>query len=277
MAKAKLTPEEKLASKAEKSRLEDKARAQGLLERTLIDLRKKQINDPTILRQVGERVQHGNIKQSVIKEVLDGGKIYLLDEITTNHNYGKPFDTERLTYTAWHDVETYLTPEEIAKIPILSFRDAVSIVHSNSILDSVIHKYYDGTDMDPEYQRGDVWELADKIALIDSIFNNIDIGKLTFIRLPYSDTGPSYEVLDGKQRLRAIIDFFEGRFQYGGKRFCDLHPRDRHHFESYHILYAETEGLTLTQKCEYFLKLNTAGKPQDPAHLKKVKELAGKP
>lgn len=259
--------------KGSKSTLKEAERIKTNLESALVDLRRKQISQPTIQRKVGDRVQHGHIKQSLIKEVLDDGKIYLLDEIVTDHNYGNPYDYGRSMYIAWHDVETYYSPEELESLEVMSFRDEVRITHSNSPVESLIHKYYDGMDMDPEYQRGDVWDESDKVALIDSMFKNIDIGKFTLIRLPYSEKGPMYEILDGKQRLRAIIDFLEGRFEYKGKKFRDLHPKDRYHFEGYPILYAETEGLTLQQKALYFLKLNTAGKPQDPKHLGKVEKL----
>ena len=79
--------------------------------------------------------------------------------------------------------------------------------------------------MNPDYQRDYVWELSDKQLLIDSIFNNIDIGKFAFIHLDYktwNKTGYAYEILDGKQRLKTIIDFYENRFSYKGIYYNDL-------------------------------------------------------
>lgn len=106
----------------------------------------------------------------------------------------------------------------------------------------------------------------------DSIFRNIDIGKFT-LRSFKTKQDFLYEILDGKQRLTAIREFFEGRFKYKGKTFQELHPFDQNHFEDYDISYASTEPLTDEQKYRYFLKLNVSGVPMDEKHLKKVEKM----
>jgi uncharacterized protein with ParB-like and HNH nuclease domain len=69
--------------------------------------------------------------------------------------------------------------------------------------------------MNPDYQRDLVWSLEDKVNLIDSIYNDIEIGRFAFIKTDYSknnfdfDKDFYWEILDGKQRISAIIDFFE--------------------------------------------------------------------
>ena len=50
--------------------------------------------------------------------------------------------------------------------------------------------------------------------LLDSIFKNIDIGKFVLIHLSDSEwveRGFGYEILDGKQRLSALIEFYENK------------------------------------------------------------------
>lgn len=72
-------------------------------------------------------------------------------------------------------------------------------------------------DFSPPYQRrGRLWSADDKAFLIDSIINGFDVPKLyladfqfgqstlNFSKLPYA-------IIDGKQRLEAIFDFFESR------------------------------------------------------------------
>lgn len=74
-------------------------------------------------------------------------------------------------------------------------------------------------DMAPPYQRqGRRWSKSDKQYLIDSILNGFDIPKLYFADFTW---GPStlnannsaYAVIDGKQRLEAIFDFFDNKLQ----------------------------------------------------------------
>lgn len=56
----------------------------------------------------------------------------------------------------------------------------------------------------PSYQRGDVWKNSDRQALIESILRGVPLPSIILLR-----TGPSspHEVVDGKQRLTAILRF----------------------------------------------------------------------
>lgn len=71
-------------------------------------------------------------------------------------------------------------------------------------------------DMDPPYQRrGHLWSPADKAYLVDSILNGFDVPKVYLADFTYSDSNLNrrrlpYAIIDGKQRLEAIFDFFEG-------------------------------------------------------------------
>lgn len=76
-------------------------------------------------------------------------------------------------------------------------------------------------DMHPSYQReGRLWSRADKAYLIDSILNGYDIPKIymadfTVGVAKLNRKGLPYAIIDGKQRLEAVLDF------YGGKLLLD--------------------------------------------------------
>jgi uncharacterized protein with ParB-like and HNH nuclease domain len=80
-----------------------------------------------------------------------------------------------------------------------------------------------------------------------------------------------YEVLDGKQRIKAIIDFFEDKFKYEGFLYSELSNHDRHVFEDITFPRAEIRNATLEQKIKIFIHVNTTGKQMSPEHLAKVK------
>jgi len=75
----------------------------------------------------------------------------------------------------------------------------------------------DNIDMDPPYQRrAQLWSERDKAFLIDSILNGYDVPKIyiadfSFGRTQLNTSGRQYAVIDGKQRLGAIFDFFQSR------------------------------------------------------------------
>lgn len=72
-------------------------------------------------------------------------------------------------------------------------------------------------DMDPPYQRRPgIWSPADKALLIDTMINEYDMPKLYLADFSYSASplnakSLQYAVIDGKQRLEAIFDFFDNK------------------------------------------------------------------
>lgn len=67
----------------------------------------------------------------------------------------------------------------------------------------------------PKYQRNPVWSESQRCFLIDSILNDIPIG-MVYLNLVTVEAGPrrktQYEVVDGQQRLKTILDFMNNIF-----------------------------------------------------------------
>ena len=80
-------------------------------------------------------------------------------------------------------------------------------------------------------------------------------------------------MLDGKQRVRAILDFYENRFAYKGKFFNDLCTRDQDWFENFSINVARVERASKKDVLKYFLMLNRSGKVMSKEQLEKVEEM----
>ncbi|MGA8808453.1 MAG: DUF262 domain-containing protein [Thermoanaerobaculia bacterium] len=78
------------------------------------------------------------------------------------------------------------------------------------------HAMRDKLDVSPTYQRrGNLWSRDDKAYLIDSVLNGFDVPKLyvadfTYIDTPLNTKRLPYAIIDGRQRLEAIFDFFDG-------------------------------------------------------------------
>ncbi|WP_299668189.1 DUF262 domain-containing protein [uncultured Ruegeria sp.] len=89
----------------------------------------------------------------------------------------------------------------------------ISAMSDSSVLGLVDMR--ESIQIDPEYQRpGGVWSLAKKQLFIDSLINRYDIPKFYFHHLigAHAEEGMRYAIIDGKQRLQAIWDFFDGEF-----------------------------------------------------------------
>jgi len=87
------------------------------------------------------------------------------------------------------------------------FQEAKSIKWLN------YHK--DVIDFSPPYQRlGGLWNRKQKQLLVDSILNGFDIPKFYFQFMPpeYDGNFYNYAIIDGKQRIEAIIGFINDEF-----------------------------------------------------------------
>ncbi len=229
--------------------------------------------NPTRLFSEGDLVRWGNHQNVTIVKVLFGGLAYHLHYDYIGQSYGKPVPAIGDYIQDWTNVFPMTSYNSTTEQ--LSIKDDIWITFANNSIDSLIHKvYYAGVDFNPDYQRDLVWSIEQKTSLLDSIFNSIDIGKFTFIKHEWSaDRVFHYEILDGKQRLSTILEFYEDRIEWRGKKFTELCWKDAHHFTGFPIIQGEVSQLTEQQIYKLFVKMNTSGTPVSKEHLDKIKSL----
>jgi len=228
--------------------------------------------DPTRFFKIDERVQWGAHDETYIREICKGGIYYLIESINVKRNRETPPANE-LRYIVWYD----LYPYNKHNSNIIYEKPKYRISQLNSTINSLLHMVYEaGVDFDVDYQRDHVWTEDDKIALIDSIFNNIEIGKFMFVQRNFSVEGKLYEIIDGKQRLTALCDFYEDRFKYKGQYFSELHPLDKHAFDDHPITYGYLITPTREMILDTFIKLNTNGRPMENKDIDNAKKLLKK-
>ena len=264
--KIELTPEE-LELQEIKKKEEAKLRELHYVEDYL-----DYIPEPTYKFNIGDEVICGNFKKSVISEVFHNGKIYGVDCIATANNYGKPYDYETYKVFAWYGIR----PKLIGKSSFTTNQD-VSLTFNNSCIESLLHtNYHFGINKDPIYQRDYVWDDNDREKLFDSIFMGADIGKFVLVKHNYKDwenEGFGYEILDGKQRLKTLLDYYENRFAYKGYYYNDLSPLDKNTILEHHIAVADISDANKKDIIRYFLMLNQGGKEMSIEDLERAKKL----
>lgn len=137
------------------------------------------------------------------------------------------------------------------------------------------------------FQRDLVWTLEDKQLLIDSIYNNIDCGKVLVRKRDWKELEQMLadghggelsfvDLIDGKQRLSAIHEFIQDGFVDSmGNLYSDLSRIAKGRFGSNQLLsYSEiSENVDDRFVIEQFLKLNFSGVPQSKEHLEFVRNL----
>jgi Protein of unknown function DUF262 len=229
------------------------------------------VPEPTYWFGIGESVEIGNLEDCVIVDMLEDGKIYEVDYTFTNVNYGNPITNyHQRNFWQWHRIR----PAYGEAHNFIKNTDLRLSYSQRTLGDGLLGCYYSfGIDLNPVYQRDFVWNHEDNLSLINSVFNNIDIGKFVFVHKPFKSGDTSYEILDGKQRLNALLHFYQNEYPYNGVYYNELSRHEQNHFANYNISYAQLENLNLEQKLRYFITLNTSGKVMDKNNILHVQQM----
>jgi hypothetical protein len=220
--------------------------------------------------EVGEKVCYGALEDCVVEEVLEDGKLLHINYHDKGFTYGQPFDNGRKPRLVWW----YMVDPIKTIIDTRFARPRIRTQYTQQSLDSLVHTcYWRGLIDSPDYQRGYVWTLEDKQRLVQSIFDRCDIGKFVFLEHPYPEH--RLEVIDGKQRLRAIMDFLEGRFEFKGANWFQLSHDDKNAFFDIMVQIAQLQAdkIKKSDVLWLFLSLNAAGVPQTDEHIEHARSL----
>lgn len=169
------------------------------------------------------------------------------------------------------------------KLKKYSIFDDLNISEITSSVRGLLNEYTRGTyDFNPEYQRELVWTIEQKQAFVKTLMiGDVDLCP-TLITEPYSKGKGKreYEVLDGKQRIMAVIEYIRGEFSIDGLYYKDLSLGDVSRLMNatfkYRLIkyYDKKKGfskMTIEQKVELFLQINEYGQRVSEEHLDKIK------
>ncbi len=141
------------------------------------------------------------------------------------------------------------------------------------------YQWYKQGDLElkPPFQRKPVWSERTKCYLIDTILNNMPMPEV-YIQIETNKDGKTnYIVVDGQQRLRAILNFIDGEYslledecasEYAHKEFTDLPDGVKKDFWSYQIVTRELLTNNLDEVKEVFRRLNKYVMPLNAQELR---------
>ena len=133
--------------------------------------------------------------------------------------------------------------------------------------------------LDPDFQRGNVWTPAARSYLIDTILRQLPMPKIYLRTTINLGTKASVrEVVDGQQRLRAIIDFANDKFaltrrasEFAGLRYSSLSPELQQVFLEYPIAVGQLLNASDSDVLEVFARLNSYSIQLNPAEKRHAK------
>ena len=163
-----------------------------------------------------------------------------------------------------------------------SIFDDVHINEITSDVENMLNEFSVETyDFNPIYQRDLVWSTEKKQEFVKKLLiGDVDLCP-TFITAPFKKSKREYEVLDGKQRMMAVIQYVQNQFPVEGFYYKDLTLGDVSRLMNatfkYKIVkyYDNKKGfseMSLKQKVELFLQVNEYGQKVSDEHLAKIKK-----
>ena len=154
-----------------------------------------------------------------------------------------------------------------------------SLLEQYRIADFLDWKKEKRLELNPDFQRGSVWSPGARIFLIDTILRRLPIPKV-YIRTRINVTTKKSirEVVDGQQRLRAIIDFAEDKLvlskragEFKGLRYSTLDPKMQEAFLGYPIAVDQLVNAEDDDVLEVFARLNSYTVTLNPAEKRHAK------
>lgn len=129
----------------------------------------------------------------------------------------------------------------------------------------------------PDFQRRDVWSSSARIMLMDTILRNIPMPKI-FLASTVRNGSTYRVVIDGQQRISAILDFLRNEFsledpfigENKGKTFSELDSDTQDLFLSYQIDFNEAIKPTDEEVREAYARVNKYTVPLTKQELRRA-------
>ena len=134
-------------------------------------------------------------------------------------------------------------------------------------------------ELNPHFQRRAVWTRNARSHLVETVLRGYPMPKV-FMRtkIDLERQVPVREIVDGQQRVRAILDFASGKFglnarggAFAGRTYSDLDSEQKEDFLAYAVAVEQLVGASDQEVLDIFSRLNTYSVPLNHAEQRHAK------
>lgn len=167
----------------------------------------------------------------------------------------------------------------IPQFPRANYEVDVFLVY---LADYLAREVESGLDLDPDFQRGHVWTMAQRTAYMEYFVRGGELGRVIITNHTHWTKGPlhgeeeSYVLVDGKQRLTTWMMFLNDLVPIFGHTLSEWEGRQELNRVTYTVKW---RVLTLPDRASvlrYYLDLNSGGTPHAAEEIERVRALLDK-
>lgn len=151
-------------------------------------------------------------------------------------------------------------------------------VDLNSLEQHIQHYLDQGLELNPDFQRSHVWTQAQQIAYVEFVLQGGVMNTPIYFNCPGFSSGNrpkgKFVLVDGKQRLTALLAFLHDEIPAFGHIFSQYTDRIRTTISSVKVHVAELN--TKKEVLEWYLAINAGGTPHSTEELERVHALLAK-
>ena len=227
---------------------------------------------------VGDCVYVDVNKEQYIEEFIeDNNQYYIIPD-----NYNPHLDNPIPLYMVSHTKRDENSDVSIFKI---TKEDTITDHITKDVITSDIQfliKYISENqiDLNPPYQRDYVWSIEQKKSFIKALIQGKTTLKPTYLYNNAPVNEPMYEILDGKQRINAVLSYMKHEFSINGLYYRELSAFDAKKFLRIPVEYTRIKyyhpkqshiTMPLRDKIELFLQINEYGQRMSDTDLENAK------
>lgn len=134
-----------------------------------------------------------------------------------------------------------------------------------------------GLELNPDFQRGHVWNINQQQAFCEYALKGGKSGKYIYLNCYKWSNGSNgtpdnpFVCVDGLQRLTAIMDFYKDKFKVFGHYASEFEDVPRGYLTNMYFVINELQYKR--EVLQWYIEMNSGGTPHTESEINKVKEI----
>lgn len=167
--------------------------------------------------------------------------------------------------------EILITAKDLPKLTkVGSYQVNIPLVYLQENIERFVWRY--NLNLLPDFQRGHVWKEEQQIKYVEFLLMGGNSQNIIYFNHPgwMNSWEGDFVIVDGLQRVTAVLDFFENKFKVFGKYY---RRNIEIYFSTADLVFNINNLKTRKEVIQWYLEINENGTPHTTEEINRVKKL----